>query len=53
LKVESVLVVNYIVGCKIPADMRMIEMLSNQVRVDQAILTGIVTARILCCEWNY
>lgn len=28
------------VGCKIPADMRMIEMLSNQLRVDQAILTG-------------
>lgn len=32
---------NQIVGCKIPADMRMIEMLSNQLRVDQAILTGI------------
>ncbi|KAE8057039.1 hypothetical protein FH972_013761 [Carpinus fangiana] len=29
-----------VVGCKIPADMRMIEMLSNQLRVDQAILTG-------------
>ncbi|XP_043708710.1 calcium-transporting ATPase 3, endoplasmic reticulum-type [Telopea speciosissima] len=28
------------VGCKIPADMRMIEMLSMQLRVDQAILTG-------------
>lgn len=28
------------VGCKIPADMRTIEMLSNQLRVDQAILTG-------------
>ncbi|XP_020591118.1 calcium-transporting ATPase 3, endoplasmic reticulum-type isoform X1 [Phalaenopsis equestris] len=28
------------VGCKVPADMRMIEMLSNQLRVDQAILTG-------------
>lgn len=28
-------------GCKIPADMRMIEMLSDQLRVDQAILTGI------------
>ncbi|KAJ0085181.1 hypothetical protein Patl1_08802 [Pistacia atlantica] len=28
------------VGCKIPADLRMIEMLSNQLRVDQAILTG-------------
>jgi len=25
-------------------------MLSNQVRVDQAILTGILTARIVCCE---
>ncbi|KAL5706707.1 P-type Ca(2+) transporter [Ranunculus cassubicifolius] len=28
------------VGCKVPADMRTIEMLSNQLRVDQAILTG-------------
>ncbi|KAK1322635.1 Calcium-transporting ATPase 3, endoplasmic reticulum-type [Acorus calamus] len=28
------------VGCKVPADMRMIELLSNQLRVDQAILTG-------------
>lgn len=27
-------------GCKIPADLRMVEMLSNQLRVDQAILTG-------------
>lgn len=33
-------VVEVAVGCKIPADMRMIEMLSNQLRVDQAILTG-------------
>uniref|UniRef100_A0A7N0SXH2 Calcium-transporting ATPase n=1 Tax=Kalanchoe fedtschenkoi TaxID=63787 RepID=A0A7N0SXH2_KALFE len=33
-------IVEVCVGCKIPADMRMIEMLSNQVRVDQAILTG-------------
>ncbi|KAG5034024.1 hypothetical protein JHK87_008934 [Glycine soja] len=33
-------IVEVSVGCKIPADMRMIEMLSNQVRVDQAILTG-------------
>lgn len=30
-----------VVGCKIPADMRMIEMLTDQLRVDQAILTGI------------
>ncbi|KAF3773711.1 Calcium-transporting ATPase 3, partial [Nymphaea thermarum] len=28
------------VGCKVPADMRMIEMLSSHFRVDQAILTG-------------
>lgn len=27
-------------GCKIPADLRMIEMSSNTFRVDQAILTG-------------
>ncbi|KAM1527198.1 hypothetical protein ACFXTI_016392 [Malus domestica] len=33
-------VVEVAVGGKIPADMRMIEMLSNQLRVDQAILTG-------------
>ncbi|KAI3958883.1 hypothetical protein MKX01_023559 [Papaver californicum] len=33
-------IVEISVGCKVPADMRMIEMLSNQLRVDQAILTG-------------
>ncbi|XAR48434.1 Calcium-transporting ATPase [Bertholletia excelsa] len=33
-------IVEVSVGCKIPADMRMIEMLSNQLHVDQAILTG-------------
>ncbi|KAI9201497.1 hypothetical protein LWI28_024305 [Acer negundo] len=33
-------IVEVSVGCKIPADMRMIEMLSTQLRVDQAILTG-------------
>ncbi|GAV56597.1 E1-E2_ATPase domain-containing protein/Cation_ATPase_C domain-containing protein/Cation_ATPase_N domain-containing protein/Hydrolase domain-containing protein, partial [Cephalotus follicularis] len=33
-------IVEVSVGCKIPADMRMIEMLSSQLRVDQAILTG-------------
>lgn len=33
-------IVEVSVGCKIPADMRMIEILSNQLRVDQAILTG-------------
>ncbi|CAI0450476.1 unnamed protein product [Linum tenue] len=33
-------IVEVTVGCKVPADMRMIEMLSDQLRVDQAILTG-------------
>ncbi|KAK1556017.1 hypothetical protein Q3G72_034629 [Acer saccharum] len=33
-------IVEVSVGCKIPADMRMIEILSTQLRVDQAILTG-------------
>lgn len=33
-------VVEVSVGCKIPADMRTIEMLSDHLRVDQAILTG-------------
>ena len=28
------------VGCQIPADMRVVEMLGSQLRVDQAILTG-------------
>lgn len=28
------------VGCKVPADMRVIKMFGNQLRVDQAILTG-------------
>lgn len=33
-------IVEVSVGCKIAADMRMIEILSDQLRVDQAILTG-------------
>ncbi|WCJ35569.1 Sarcoplasmic/endoplasmic reticulum calcium ATPase 1 [Euphorbia peplus] len=33
-------IVEVTVGCKVPADMRMIEMLSDQLHVDQAILTG-------------
>ncbi|CAN6884498.1 unnamed protein product [Brassica oleracea] len=33
-------IVEVAVGCKIPADLRMIEMSSNELRVDQAILTG-------------
>ncbi|EEF52265.1 cation-transporting atpase, putative [Ricinus communis] len=33
-------IVEVSVGCKVPADMRMIEMLSDQLRVDQALLTG-------------
>lgn len=28
------------VGCKVPADMRVIKMFGNQLRIDQAILTG-------------
>jgi Ca2+ transporting ATPase len=33
-------IVEVAVGCQIPADMRIVKMLSNQLRVDQAILTG-------------
>lgn len=33
-------IVEVSVGCKVPADMRMIEMFSDHLRVDQAILTG-------------
>ncbi|KAL8172054.1 hypothetical protein V2J09_023858 [Rumex salicifolius] len=33
-------IVEVSVGCKVPADMRMIELLSDRLRVDQAILTG-------------
>ncbi|XP_060178652.1 calcium-transporting ATPase 3, endoplasmic reticulum-type isoform X2 [Lycium barbarum] len=33
-------IVELSVGCKIPADMRMTEILSDHLRVDQAILTG-------------
>ncbi|KAH7427301.1 hypothetical protein KP509_10G038200 [Ceratopteris richardii] len=33
-------IVEVAVGCQVPADMRVIELLSNQLRVDQAILTG-------------
>ncbi|WZY97374.1 hypothetical protein YC2023_069703 [Brassica napus] len=33
-------IVEVAVGCKIPADLRMIEMSNNELRVDQAILTG-------------
>ncbi|XP_065881155.1 calcium-transporting ATPase 3, endoplasmic reticulum-type isoform X2 [Euphorbia lathyris] len=37
---KSVILCSELVGCKVPADMRMIEMLSDQLHVDQAILTG-------------
>ncbi|KAK3000504.1 hypothetical protein RJ639_022312 [Escallonia herrerae] len=40
-------IVEVSVGCKIPADMRMIEMLSDQLRVDQAILTGRARAAVI------
>lgn len=33
-------IVEVSVGCQVPADMRVVEFLSNQLRVDQAILTG-------------
>ncbi|KAI3784247.1 hypothetical protein L1987_43342 [Smallanthus sonchifolius] len=33
-------IVEVSVGCKIPADLRMIDLLSDQLHVDQAILTG-------------
>jgi len=33
-------IVEVAVGCQIPADMRVVEMLGSQLRVDQAILTG-------------
>lgn len=33
-------IVEVAVGCKIPADMRLVQLLGNQLRVDQAILTG-------------
>lgn len=33
-------IVEVAVGCKIPADMRLMQVLGNQLRVDQALLTG-------------
>lgn len=33
-------IVEVSVGCQVPADMRLIELLSSQLRVDQAVLTG-------------
>jgi len=42
LTISDNLVAGLVVGCQIPADMRVVKMLSNQLRVDQAILTGVV-----------
>ncbi|KAG0606337.1 hypothetical protein M758_9G132800 [Ceratodon purpureus] len=43
-------IVEVAVGCQIPADMRVVEMLSNQLRVDQAILTGESCSVAKCSE---
>jgi high-affinity K+ transport system ATPase subunit B len=45
-------IVEVAVGCKIPADMRLVQLLGNQLRVDQAILTGGLSSKTFwVCIW--
>nr|GMD12916.1 ubiquitin carboxyl-terminal hydrolase 24-like [Ipomoea batatas] len=44
---------NRLLGCKVPADMRMIEILSDQLRVDQAIVTVFQLKYIVLCASDH